>query len=382
MPPYDDKHIQRLIQLELLGGLSPGEKSELKSWADESEEHRTLLRKIKKELNADEISSFLQTDVENAWGKVRAKTFGAHPATPGIARKWLKYVAVVLPLALSLALWYTWRGQEEITDTPTARLSPVLTLDNGEEFQLGSAEMQAEIAIDEGVKARQVGGSLVYDTAALVKKECFNHLKVPRGCEYQIVLSDGTRVWLNAATELKYPVAFNTKERGVYLKGEAYFEVAPDKNRPFYVETDEVKVRVLGTAFNVNTHHTRGVRTVLAEGAVALEWGNQKEIRMQPGELADYDRTNATVAVKKVDAASYTSWKDGHFVFENETLEEIMHTLALWYDKEPFFMGQQSRALHFSGHVKRYERIETILSAITEMTGVEFQTKGRTILIQ
>jgi len=180
----------------------------------------------------------------------------------------------------------------------------------------------------------------------------------------------------NAATELKYPVAFHAKERRVYLKGEAYFEVAPDKNRPFYVETEEVKVRVLGTVFNVNTHYTRGVRTVLVEGAVALEWGDQKEIRMKPGELADFDRTTTEVTLKEVDVTSYISWKEGYFVFEDEPLEEIMHTLSLWYDKEFLFVGKRSRTLHFSGHIKRYERIETILSAITDVTGVEFRMNG------
>lgn len=183
-------------------------------------------------------------------------------------------------------------------------------------------------------------------------------------------------MWLNAATELKYPVAFHAKERRVYLKGEAYFEVAPDKNRPFYVETEEVKIRVLGTVFDVNTHYTRGVRTVLVEGAVALEWGDQKEIRMKPGELADFDRTTTEVTLKEVDVTSYISWKEGYFVFEDEPLEEIMHTLSLWYDKEFLFVGKRSRTLHFSGHIKRYERIETILSAITDVTGVEFRMNG------
>ena len=174
----------------------------------------------------------------------------------------------------------------------------------------------------------------------------------------------------------------SSDKRVVTLSGEAYFEVAPDKNRPFYVETEEVKIRVLGTVFDVNTHYTRGVRTVLVEGAVALEWGDQKEIRMKPGELADFDRTTTEVTLKEVDVTSYISWKEGYFVFEDEPLEEIMHTLSLWYDKEFLFVGKRSRTLHFSGHIKRYERIETILSAITDVTGVEFRMNGQIILIR
>ena len=381
MLEYDNNYIRRLIQLDLVGGLSPEEKGKLEDWINESEEHRLLFCKIKKQLSINEIRNYLQTDVEDAWKKVREKTFGAPAVRPRRVLKWLKYAAVVIPVSLSLSLWYAWKEKMENKQATVARLSPVLTLDNGEKYQLDPEE-QTEIYVDEEVKAYQAGGGLIYDTTARQEETKYNRIEVPRGSEYWIVLPDGTRVWLNAATELKYPVAFHAKERRVYLKGEAYFEVAPDKNRPFYVETEEVKIRVLGTVFDVNTHYTRGVRTVLVEGAVALEWGDQKEIRMKPGELADFDRTTTEVTLKEVDVTSYISWKEGYFVFEDEPLEEIMHTLSLWYDKEFLFVGKRSRALHFSGHIKRYERIETILSAITDVTGVEFRMNGQIILIR
>lgn len=381
MLEYDNNYIRRLIQLDLVGGLSPEEKGKLEDWINESEEHRLLFCKIKKQLSINEIRNYLQTDVEDAWKKVREKTFGAPAVRPRRVLKWLKYAAVVIPVSLSLSLWYAWKEKMENKQATVACLSPVLTLDNGEKYQLDPEE-QTEIYVDEEVKAYQAGGGLIYDTTARQEENKYNRIEVPRGSEYWIVLPDGTRVWLNAATELKYPVAFHAKERRVYLKGEAYFEVAPDKNRPFYVETEEVKVRVLGTVFDVNTHYTRGVRTVLVEGAVALEWGDQKEIRMKPGELADFDRTTTEVTLKEVDVTSYISWKEGYFVFEDEPLEEIMHTLSLWYDKEFLFVGKRSRALHFSGHIKRYERIETILSAITDVTGVEFRMNGQIILIR
>ena len=380
MLEYDNNYIRRLIQLDLVGGLSPEEKGKLEDWINESEEHRLLFCKIKKQLSINEIRNYLQTDVEDAWKKVREKTFGAPAVRPRRVLKWLKYAAVVIPVSLSLSLWYAWKEKMENKQATVACLSPVLTLDNGEKYQLDPEE-QTEIYVDEEVKAYQAGGGLIYDTTARQEENKYNRIEVPRGSEYWIVLPDGTRVWLNAATELKYPVAFHAKERRVYLKGEAYFEVALDKNRPFYVETEEVKVRVLGTVFDVNTHYTRGVRTVLVEGAVALEWGDQKEIRMKPGELADFDRTTTEVTLKEVDVTSYISWKEGYFVFEDEPLEEIMHTLSLWYDKEFLFVGKRSRALHFSGHIKRYERIETILSAITDVTGVEFRMNGQIILI-
>ena len=197
-----------------------------------------------------------------------------------------------------------------------------------------------------------------------------------------VQLSDGSKVLLSANSRLEYLKEFTDTIRSVKLSGEARFEVAKDASRPFIVCTEQLQTRVLGTVFDVNTHYTRGVRTVLVEGAVALEWGDQKEIRMKPGELADFDRTTTEVTLKEVDVTSYISWKEGYFVFEDEPLEEIMHTLSLWYDKEFLFVGKRSRTLHFSGHIKRYERIETILSAITDVTGVEFRMNGQIILIR
>ena len=196
-----------------------------------------------------------------------------------------------------------------------------------------------------------------------------------------VQLSDGSKVLLSANSRLEYLKEFTDTIRSIKLSGEARFEVAKDASRPFIVCTEQLQTRVLGTVFDVNTHYTRGVRTVLVEGAVALEWGDQKEIRMKPGELADFDRTTTEVTLKEVDVTSYISWKEGYFVFEDEPLEEIMHTLSLWYDKEFLFVGKRSRTLHFSGHIKRYERIETILSAITDVTGVEFRMNGQIILI-
>ena len=135
MLEYDNNYIRRLIQLDLVGGLSPEEKGKLEDWINESEEHRLLFCKIKKQLSINEIRNYLQTDVEDAWKKVREKTFGAPPVRPRRGLKWLKYAAVVLPVSLSLSLWYTWKEKMENKQATVACLSPVLTLDNGEKYQ-------------------------------------------------------------------------------------------------------------------------------------------------------------------------------------------------------------------------------------------------------
>ncbi len=165
MLEYDNNYIRRLIQLDLVGGLSPEEKGKLENWIDESEEHRLLFYKIKKQLSVNEIRNYLQTDVEDAWKKVREKTFGAPTVRPRRVLKWLKYAAVVIPVSLSLSLWYAWKEKMENKQATVACLSPVLTLDNGEKYQLDPEE-QTEIYVDEEVKAYQAGGGLIYDTRA------------------------------------------------------------------------------------------------------------------------------------------------------------------------------------------------------------------------
>ncbi len=385
MSEYYEDPIRRLIRLDLLGILSPLERKRLEGWVNESEEHNVLYQKIRNEFQAGEIRSFLQTDTEKAWERIRNTTFGASVGHPSPLRKWLRYAAIVVPVVLAVSLWYVWETENRKEQVDSAwmsqKLLPVLTLDNGEKYDL-KPEGQIEIEVNEGVKAYNTGGRLVYDTTSKMEGIRYNYIQVPKGSEYQVVLADGTKVWLNAASELKYPVAFNSNERKVYLKGEAYFEVTSDETRPFYVETEEIKVRVLGTTFDINTHYTKGVRTVLVEGSVVLGCGGQREIRMKPGELVDFNRTTSEVLLKQVDVMPYISWKEGFFVFEDETLEEILNTLALWYDKEVLFLEQKNRTLHFSGHLKRYASIETILSAITDVTGVKFQINEKVILIR
>ncbi len=382
---YGEKQLQYLILHDLLGDLTAKEERLLKNWINESEEHRLLFSKIKKEWQINEARDFLHIDPENAWKRVRNKTF-ANPVSRSVKSwKWLRYAAVFIPIMLSATALWVWiskeEAQEKAIQEPKVQLYPVLILENGKAYQL-DLDAQTEIRLNAKEKAYQVNGELVYSTNGKHVEDTYNSIQVPRGTEYRVTLSDGTQVWMNAASELRYPVTFSSEERRIYLKGEAYFQVKSDKKRPFYVETDNLCIRVLGTEFNVNTHYSKGVRTVLVGGTIVLQRKNQQEIQMTPGELADFDQKTSEIMVQKVDITPYISWKKGFFVFEEENLEEIMNSLALWYDKEFYFLNPKLKNLHFSGHLKRYDRIETILSAITEVTGVDFQINGQTILIR
>ena len=352
MLEYDNNYIRRLIQLDLVGGLSPEEKGKLEDWINESEEHRLLFCKIKKQLSINEIRNYLQTDVEDAWKKVREKTFGAPPVRPRIRPKWLKYAAVVLPVLLSITLWYTWKEEMKNKQATVACLSPVLTLDNGEKYQLDPEE-QTEIYVNEEVKAYQAGGGLIYDTTARQEENKYNRIEVPRGSEYWIVLPDGTRVWLNAATELKYPVAFHAKERRVYLKGEAYFEVAKNKDKRFIVCCNDLEIEALGTTFDVKGYcDDHSVTTLLAEGSVKVS--NKTDVTLlKPGEKVEYHKSKQTFTKSVIsDMREIDFWRNNMLIFNSSSLAEIATTLERMYGVKVVFDSEKLKNVPFSGTIR------------------------------
>ena len=378
MLEYDNNYIRRLIQLDLVGGLSPEEKGKLEDWINESEEHRLLFCKIKKQLSINEIRNYLQTDVEDAWKKVREKTFGAPPVRPRIRPKWLKYAAVVLPVLLSITLWYTWKEEMKNKQATVARLNPVLTLDNGEKYQLDPEE-QTEIYVNEEVKAYQAGGGLIYDTTARQEENKYTRIEVPRGSEYWIVLPDGTRVWLNAETELTYPTVFGKGERKLMLKGEACFEVVTDTARPFIVESFYNRVEVLGTRFNVSAYTGKSaVKTTLLRGKVKVS--NRKgQLVLSPGEQAVC--LEEEIEKCEVDARAVAAWVDGTFEFENMSLGEITDQLGRWYDVDFVFADPQLKAITFTGAATRYRELDFVLRMLEELARVRFQLENKTIRV-
>lgn len=208
----------------------------------------------------------------------------------------------------------------------------------------------------------------------------FHRMCVPRGGEFSLTLEDGTRVWLNSDTELKYPIHFTENNREVYLKGEAYFSVEKDATRPFVVIMDDVRVKVHGTEFNVSTHFGERIETVLVEGSVSIMY-DKNEVKLQPNEKADFWKSDRKVQVAEVDVTSYVSWKDGSFVFQHETIEQIMNKLSLWYDVEVFYKEDSLKKVCLSGDMKRYKEITNLLYYFEKISKLKFEIEGRTITV-
>ena len=258
----------------------------------------------------------------------------------------------------------------------------VVTLADGQQVVLEQANRKIEES--DGTVLHSDSGALVYMANAekTVAKVMYNKVSIPRGGEYRLELADGTKVWLNAATELRFPVNFTGDMREVYLKGEAYFQVKRDEKHPFIVHTSMGAVEVLGTSFNVRDYEDeREVVTTLETGKVMYVSGNTREkVTLNPGYQV-LEKESSPVEVRKVDPLQYTGWREGKYVFEDVALEDIMRTLCRWYDIDVVYANPAVKKFHFTGDLERYESISIFLSFIETGGDVKFKTEGKTIII-
>lgn len=259
----------------------------------------------------------------------------------------------------------------------------ILMMANGEKVVLDQAR-KLDIQLNERVRVASSGQGIVYEENGKGEvKEEYNKLVTPTGGEYFLTLSDGTRVFLNAASELKYPVEFVGGKRVVDLNGEAYFEVRKDSLRPFIVRVNGAEVTVLGTSFNVNTYGDDGqIYTTLVNGSVRIfsEKNGQEEV-LTPGMQGVMNIQTGQLTVREVDVEAYVAWREGRFVFRTMTLDLIMRQLQRWYDFELFYQNPELKEYEFRGVIKRDMDLDKVLSVIKATTNVDFDVKGKVITI-
>ena len=211
----------------------------------------------------------------------------------------------------------------------------------------------------------------------------FNQLIVPRGGLYLLVLADGTRVWMNSDSHLKYPVMFAGGKREVILSGEAYFDVVKDKSAPFIVRTESGNIEVLGTEFNIKCYSDEtALVTTLVNGKVKFDDGINPSVILKPEEQLVFEKENRQSIVRKVNVNHYISWKDNRLSFQGETLDMIMKTLSRWYNVEVVFEDSTLKALEFSGNLDRFTDIQEFLSLFELGVNVKFEVKNRTVYIR
>ncbi len=212
--------------------------------------------------------------------------------------------------------------------------------------------------------------------------DMYNTLKVPRLGEYQLVLSDGTKVWLNSESELRYPVKFTGETREVELLGEAYFDVEKNPNKPFFVKTSNVNTRVLGTEFNISAYPNEELNITLVEGSIEL---NSEQIsdkmRLIPGDNANLKIGGDQIHVSQVDVRKYTAWRDGYFYFEKERLEDILVKLERWYDFKVFYQNPAVKDYTFKMRADRNQDFAEIVSRLEQTGRISIEIKGNVIVV-
>ena len=263
----------------------------------------------------------------------------------------------------------------------------VLITGGGERITLSDSTLspiQEQNGMIVNVMNNKVFYTLPEDSLCTQESPIFNTLQIPRGGEYFLTLADGTEVWLNAETEIRYPVQFTGNKRVVYLDGEAYFTVAPDKKKPFTVVSTHASVSVLGTQFNFRAYpDERDVQTTLVSGSVIMQSEKYKQqIKLVPGEQGVLEKNSAKLMKQEVNTYLYTAWKDGRFAFRDARLEDLFNILARWYDLSVFYQSPEAKDIRFTGDLNKTDDFKSILKIIEQNERVIFTVNQRTVFIQ
>lgn len=378
---YDLDEVVDLIVRHFLGELDENEQKKYRRMTDELELGEST----------DELKGFLQVGSssddesrkrrERAYRRFRQHTHKHRPISQSF---WLQIAAVaVLLIAVGGSIYRVARNHPESTfsrqDIFTAQSKAFLVLADGTSIGLDRGNDDARVY--ENNVAVCDSGLLAYKRSQEPETETivYNKVCVPRGGEYRLVLSDGTGIWINADTELKYPIRFGSGTREVYVRGEAYFEVTKDTLRPFVVHTSRGSVKVLGTEFNVRDYDDeQAVVTTLVKGNVEYR-NNDSYVVLNPGDQAiDADDK---ISLGRVNPEEYVGWKDGKYIFSNETLANLMKYVERTYDVTVFFANPDVRDLRFSGDLQRYDRVELFLRYLESSGDMRFEVRNRVITV-
>ncbi|ACU64142.1 FecR domain-containing protein [Chitinophaga pinensis] len=384
---------EKLLQKYLDGQCNRAEMEELYAWLQSSGSNRSLLAAMQREFEKtmgehyeipSELSDRIETRLLQDISQEKVIRFPQR-----MRLRWIAAAAVVL-LAGSGVYYYmnTVSSRKALTANTgvlaadTGDIAPgtnkaILTLANGDVVTLDSAGNQI---INQGeTVVRQQNGQLHYAGQGSSDVVTYNTLTVPRGGQFNIVLSDGSHVWLNAASSMRYPTSFNGDRREVEIQGQGYFEVAPNASKPFFVKANNTEVQVLGTQFDIMAYaDEKSINTTLIEGLVNVKYGNTEQ-RLKPGQQAVVDPATGVMVVMKADVDQVIAWKTGFFEFDNATMADILRQLARWYDIEVSY-NQTGNERLFGGRISRSLPLSDILHML-EANGPTFSLSGRKLTV-
>ncbi|MEY8591277.1 FecR domain-containing protein [Butyricimonas hominis] len=391
MPEYTNEYrIAQLLAKKITGDLSPEEEQELQKWEREHLTATLLHSKIADPVNRherDELINKLNTNF--SWQKVEQRITRKNTTTTSHKLIWWSSsVAAVILLAITIFLYTPPKEAREkampIAEVQTGSSKAIFITPDGKQFNLSLQDSSRTLELGAGIRAVTRGRSIEYvgNTYSTVDAGKPNIIQVPRGGEYELILPDGTHVWINSDSKLSFPVHFTSEKREVLLSGEAYFDVAKMKDCPFIVKTQNLAIKVLGTEFNVRAYPDAEVtETTLCRGSVNVSDG-KSDITLQPSQQAVYVKANKDLSTRRVDVRLYTTWKNGIFMFENKPLEEIMTTLSRWYNINVFYANPAVKTYHFTGDLERYSNFQKTLNMIEKATSIKFIINGNTVTVK
>lgn len=374
-----EKKLEEIIMKQLASEtLSEDEKVCFEEWFKNPSHQKYFRELLKFRSGVMAYSVKDNVDRKKAWNKVRPVRKISR------VRQVLKYAAILLlPLCVGLLLFT--REQEKVQTVyvepavkPGGKLA-VLTLSTGKQVELAGgvsaiSEQGAEISTS-------TDNELVYKQVEnrMPVNEVYNTITIPRGGEYKLVLADGTTVWLNSDSYIRFPVTFFGDKRQVELRGEAYFEVAKNMEKPFIVRINDYDICVTGTQFNVRDYSNESVVTTLVEGSIQLERGKQIQ-KLVPGQQALL--VNGRWIIKEVDVTDFIGWREGAFNFKEVCLENIINELARWYDFDVYYQNAEVKNYHFTAWFRRNASIEEVIEVLEKTKKIQMRLDGKTLIVQ
>ena len=380
-----DEWIDQYIQ----GDLSGADRAELIKWLEASPEHAKQFRKIlQAEMRVSAAGKWQRLDQvqERVWKRITLTLENRRK------RLYLWGMRVASMVVVLIGIIFVWQIQQKSTVefVPVASVlqaesgSPkaILVMNTGEPIELKKGETRRVANIfGVGVIQDSTGGVRFEDRGEMEEEIGKSTIVVPEKGEYFVVLGDGTKVWINSGSELEFPNRFCGDIREVKLKGEAYFEVASNPQKLFYVLAGETKVRVLGTAFNVLAYQDDlQTEVALLRGKVSFDVADKAYV-LTPGEIATLDRESGKTIIRKGDVAAIVDWKAGRFNFEDMPLEKLTVKLSRWYGVTFIFDDEEAKKLRFSGAVTKYRTLDYMLGMIEKTTDVSFELKEDKVVV-
>ena len=386
-----NRRLDFLFQRFLRREVTAAEKKELMDLVADDHNQQQVNALLEESWNRHDFSGNLLTAEESDQLLKDINTAKEPPAKIPAVKFWYRYaVAASLLFFLTVGGYFlTHRDSGDQTiRQPVAKVEKgiskaILTLANGKKIDLNDAK-SGELVKESGLKIyKDKQGRLTYVVQSggsdATQPISYNTTETPRGGQWHLILADGTNVWLNAASSIRYPIRFTGSERNVELSGEAYFEVAKKKDMPFIVKTNSTTIRVLGTHFNVNAYEKADTKTTLLEGAIQAS-NSSSTILLKPGQQAIATNNASEIQIKDVNTYESVAWKNGYFIFHNDNIVNIMNQLIRWYDIDVTYHGDVAQK-RFDGTFSNSKDLSELLHALEQTGTIHFKMEGRRVSV-